>query len=161
MIYMIFINSIVISNTICKFNINRRISCFHQFQIYKQPPCTTIRSIISNRLSADLYRPSSGFFASSGIFQLRPSRITPGIFPSEHKIRTLLSEIPHFSAACFTDIYISISPRPDNNIPQYRNNSNAIGIIFSVYRNNTKKDPADIIGSPRSELSHYLLFFPQ
>ena len=42
MIYMIFIKSIVIRNPICKFNINRRISCFHQFQIYKQPPCTTI-----------------------------------------------------------------------------------------------------------------------
>ena len=34
---MIFIKSIVISNPICKFNINRRITGFHQFQIHKQP----------------------------------------------------------------------------------------------------------------------------
>ena len=65
-----------------------------------------------------LNRPSSGFFASVGIIQLRPSRVTPGILPSEHNIRTLLSEIFHFSAACFTVIYIKNAPRfPKQYIP--------------------------------------------
>ncbi len=39
---IIFIKSIIISNPICKFNINGWKSCFHQFQIYKQPPRSTI-----------------------------------------------------------------------------------------------------------------------
>ena len=44
-------------------------------------------SIITSRLSAVLYLPSSGFLASAGIFQLRPWRATPGIFPSEHLVK--------------------------------------------------------------------------
>lgn len=116
----------------------------------------------------DLYRPSSGFLASSGIFQLRPPRITPEIFPSAHRIQTLLYEISHFSAACFTDIYISISPCLDNNIFHFRNNNNAIGIIFSVYRNNVKsRQAAHILSflaayesySYHIRISPYMLFF--
>ena len=53
-----------------------------------------------------LYLPSVGFDASFGIFQDLPSRYAPGIFPSEHRILTLLSDMPHFSAAWFTVIYI-------------------------------------------------------
>lgn len=95
-----------------------------------------------------LYLPSSGFFASTGIFQLRPSRVTPKIFPSEHNIRTLLSEMPHFSAACFTVMYINLHLSSNSSIPYYRNNINSIGIIFSTYRNNTKVRKIPILNLP-------------
>ena len=111
-------------------------------------------SIIASRLSAVLYLPSSGFFASAGIFQLRPSRVTPKIFPSEHNIRTLLSEMPHFPAACFTVMYINLHLTSNSSISYYRNNINAFGIIFFIYRNNAKvrKIPFFI---PRTIISHF------
>ena len=105
-------------------------------------------SITASKLSAFLYLPSSGFFASTGIFQLRPSRVTPKIFPSEHNIRTLLSEMPHFSAACFTVMYINLHLSSNSSIPYYRNNINSIGIIFSTYRNNTKVRKIPILNLP-------------
>ena len=82
-------------------------------------------SIIGIRDSVFLYLPSVGFTASDGIFQLLPSLYAPGIFPSEHKILTLLSETPHFSAACFTVMYINY---PSNLFVLYY----FIGIISTI-----------------------------
>jgi len=42
MLYMEFIKRIIIRNSVCKLNVNWRISGFHQFQIYKQPPGSAI-----------------------------------------------------------------------------------------------------------------------
>ena len=67
-------------------------------------------SIAVSELSVALSRPSSGFPASDEIIQLRPSRVAPETFPYAHNMRTRLSEIPHFSAACFTVIYIKETP---------------------------------------------------
>lgn len=54
MLYMIFVKSIITRNPICKFNINRRTACLHQFQIHKQPS----RSPIS--INNFLYEPHAG-----------------------------------------------------------------------------------------------------
>lgn len=70
---MVFIKSIIVCNPVCKFNVNRRISCFHQFQIYKQPPRTAIT--IYKRMNAFKFnmeprKPGNDMFgAVSIIFQ--------------------------------------------------------------------------------------------
>ena len=90
-------------------------------------------SIAASKLSVALNRPSAGFLVSTGINQRRPSRIAPETFPSAHNMRTRLSEIPHFSAACFTVIYIKSTPRfPKHYTPfseQYQSYRNDILLI--------------------------------
>ena len=45
--------------------------------------------------------------ASAGIFHERPSLMAPAIRPSAQRVRTRRCEIPHLSAACFAEMYIS------------------------------------------------------
>lgn len=62
-----------------------------------------------------LYFPSPlfkrcGFCASAGIFHVFPSKTAPYTLPSAQQFRTLLSEIPHFSAISFTEHKVILSP---------------------------------------------------
>lgn len=47
----------------------------------------------------------SGAVASVGMFQVFPVKNAPGIFPTAHQLRTVLSESPFASAYCLTDKY--------------------------------------------------------
>ena len=50
MFYMILIKCIVVGNSICKLNVDRRKSCFHQLKIYKQSSGSTVT--INKRMNA-------------------------------------------------------------------------------------------------------------
>ena len=44
--------------------------------------------------------------------------------------------MPHFSAACFTVMYINLHLTSNNSIPYYRNNINAYGcLLYTSFRN--------------------------
>lgn len=47
----------------------------------------------------------TGAVASVGMFQVFPVKNAPGIFPTVHQLRTVLSESPFASAYCLTDKY--------------------------------------------------------
>ncbi len=100
MLYMILVKCIVIRNTVCKLNVNWRISCFHQFQIYKQSSDSAIsvsscqvkdKKILSFLSSSPgrLYSRTPAF--SSSAAALSPRRIHhvcrhPGHKPCRRKL---------------------------------------------------------------------------
>ena len=50
MLHIVFVKGIVISNPICKLNVNRRKSGFHQFQIHKESPRSAVA--VNKRMNA-------------------------------------------------------------------------------------------------------------